>query len=183
MATVSQFVTPYRWSPSAFLRAHDAGAFSQRVELVEGEVWPVVIGDWHGETLTRVVRALPTEGATITMATLPSGESLPDPDCWVRREQVEPRGHLGSRLSLWRPDDVLLVVEVSDETVMADLTVKTRVYGSAGYATYWVVASDLVYVHTSPVPGGYAHREEYHPGDVVPVPYADAGIAVADLLR
>lgn len=31
--------------------AWEAGAFDHRVELVEGEVWPVVIGDWHGETL------------------------------------------------------------------------------------------------------------------------------------
>lgn len=179
---MSQLVTPYRWSPSDFLRAHEAGVFSQRVELVEGEVWPVVIGDWHGETVVRVARALPTEGATITMATLPSGESLPDPDLWLRRDAADPRGRLGSRLSLWRADDVLLVVEVSDETLMADLSVKTRVYGSAGYGTYWVVSPDLVYVHTDPIPGGYAHREEYRPGQSLPLPYANVELTASELL-
>ena len=47
---MSSTVAPYRWSVSEFLRAWEAGAFDHRVELVEGEVWPVVNGDWHGKT-------------------------------------------------------------------------------------------------------------------------------------
>ncbi|MEU1957765.1 hypothetical protein [Nocardia sp. NPDC019255] len=34
----------YRWTRSEFLHAWEAGAFDHRVELVEGELWPVVIG-------------------------------------------------------------------------------------------------------------------------------------------
>jgi hypothetical protein len=152
------------------------------VELVEGEVWPVVIGDWHGDTVGRLVRQLPEDGGTITTATLPSGESLPDPDCWVRRAGAEPRGRMGRRLSLWRPEDVLLVVEVGDETLMADLVVKARVYGSAGLAAYWVVSPEAVYVHSGPIPGGYASRAEYRRGNRVPVPYVNVELAVDDLI-
>ena len=43
---MSSTVAPYRWSVSEFLRAWEAGAFDNRVELINGEVWPVVIGDW-----------------------------------------------------------------------------------------------------------------------------------------
>jgi hypothetical protein len=48
-----------RFTPEEFVRAWDAGAFSTRVELVEGEVWPVPIGDWRGDTTGRITRALP----------------------------------------------------------------------------------------------------------------------------
>lgn len=179
---MSDLVAPYRWSASEFLRAWEAGAFDRRVELVEGEVWPVVIGDWHGETVGRLARRLPEAGATITTAALASGDSLPDPDCWVRRKNAQPRGQFGKRLSLWRPDDVLLVVEVSDETLMADLMVKARVYGSAGYPIFWVLSPEGVYVHTEPIPGGYAQRVEYRRGERLPVPYASTDLAVDELL-
>ena len=179
---MSQLGATYRWSATNFLRAHDAGAFEGRVELVEGEVWPVVIGDWHGEAVFRIAAALRQADAVVTSSTLPSGESLPDPDCWVRRRGAVPRGELGKRLSLWRADDVLLVVEVSDDTVFNDLTVKARVYGSAGYPVFWVVSPDKVYVHTGPIPGGYARREEYLPADRLPVPYADIELRVDHLV-
>lgn len=174
--------TAWRWSATEFLRAHDAGAFEGRVELVEGEVWPVVIGDWHGKTVVRLTRRLPDEGVDITTATLASGDSLPDPDCWVLTSGAEPRGELSERLSLWRADDVLLVVEVSDDTLFDDLTVKARVYGSAGYPVLWVVSPEKVYVHTRPIPGGYAERQEYVRGQRVPVPYADVELAVDELI-
>ncbi len=179
---MAQLGSTYRWSATEFLRAWDAGAFAGHVELVEGEVWPVVIGDWHGATVFRVARALPVEGVTITAATLPSGESLPDPDCWVRPTDAEPRGDLGQRLSLWRADDVLLVVEVSDDSLFADLAVKARVYGSAGYPVFWVVSPDQICVHTEPIPGGYVRRTEYRRGEQVPLPYTDTALAVDDLL-
>ncbi len=50
-------VPNYRWSPSKFIRAWEAGAFDRRVELVDGEVWPVIIGSWHGRTVARLITA------------------------------------------------------------------------------------------------------------------------------
>lgn len=117
--------------------AWEAGAFDHRVELVEGEVWPVVIGDWHGETVGHLIRLLGQLGVRARTSTLPSGTSLPDPHCWIRRPGSEPAGTLGTKLSLWSPHDVLLVVEVSDETLLADLTTKARIYGAAGWPVYF----------------------------------------------
>ncbi|MGH9111942.1 MAG: Uma2 family endonuclease [Acidimicrobiales bacterium] len=172
----------YRWSREAFVRAWEAGAFDRRVELVDGEVWPVVIGPWHGDATARVARALPGDGARITTATLPAGDSLPDPDCWVRRAGAEPLDTIGSRLVAWRPEDVLLVVEVADETVVQDLTVKARLYGGAGYDVYWVVTRDVIYEHIEPTPEGYRVRVEHRPGDHIAVGYAGTDLAVGDLL-
>jgi putative restriction endonuclease len=172
----------YRWSRSEFLRAWEAGAFDHRVELIDGEVWPVVIGSWHGDTVGQLTAALPRSGVRVTTATLPTGESLPDPDCWVRRADAEPVGLVGSRLSVWASSDVLLVVEVSDETMLYDLEIKAKLYGQAGYSVYWVVTQHAIYEHTTPTPQGYRTRIEYRPGERIPVRYAGTDLAVEDLI-
>jgi Putative restriction endonuclease len=172
----------YRWSVSEFVRASEAGAFDHRVELIEGEIWPVLIGSWHGDAVGQLLGLLPRAGVRITTATLPTGDSLPDPDCWVRRADAAPVGTVGVRLSVWDPADVLLVVEVSDETVIHDLNVKTRLYGSAGYPAYWVVTQDRIYEHTEPTSSGYRKRVEYGLGDQIPVAYAGVELAVSDLI-
>jgi Uma2 family endonuclease len=175
-------VLAYRWSRSEFVRAWEAGAFDHRVELVDGEIWPVVIGSWHGDTVGQLMASLPRSGVRVTTATLPTGESLPDPDCWVRRADAEPIGTVGSRLSVWAAADVLLVVEVADETTIQDLNVKARLYGQAGYPVYWVVTQEAIYEHTGPISTGYRTRVEYRLGERIPVSYAGTDLAVDDLI-
>ena len=179
---VNAAVPNYRWSAEEFLRAWEAHAFAARVELVEGEVWPVVIGDWHGDAVFRLAGLLGNLGLAGTTATLPSSTSLPDPDLWLRRPGALPSGTLGSRLSTWSSSDVLLVVEVSDETLVADLTTKARLYGSAGWPLYWVVSREAVHVHSEPHAQGYRFRVESRRGDRLPVPGVDVEIAVDELI-
>lgn len=179
---MSTTVPNYRWSTSEFVRAWEAGAFDHRVEFIEGEVWPVVTGDWHGEMVGNVIGLLRQLEVKSTASTLPSGDSLPDPDCWVRRPGAEPIATVGSRLSVWSPRDVLLVVEVSDETLMADLTTKARIYGAAGWPEYWVVSPEVVYVHTEPHTQGYRLRREFGPDEMLPVHFACSEISVSQLL-
>ncbi|MFC4107409.1 Uma2 family endonuclease [Micromonospora zhanjiangensis] len=153
------------------------------MELVEGEIWRVAIGSWHGDTVGQLLALLPRAGARVTTATLPTGESLPDPDCWVRRVDADPIGTVGTvgtRLSVWDAADVLLVVDVADETVIQDLNVKARLYGRAGYPVYWVVTQEAIYEHTGPIPTGYRTRVEYLHGERVPVPYTSAELTLGD---
>ncbi|MFY1637585.1 Uma2 family endonuclease [Solwaraspora sp. WMMB335] len=118
----------------------------------------------------------------MTTATLPTGESLPDPDCWVRRAGADPVGTVAARLSVWDAADVLLAVEAADETTIQDLNVKTRLYGQAGYPVYWVVTQRAIYEHTGPIPTGYRTRVEYLHGERIPVPYTASELAVDDLI-
>lgn len=179
---MTQPALAYRWSRSEFVRASEAGAFDRRVELVEGEIWPVVIGSWHGDTVGPLLASLPRSGVRVTTATLPTGESLPDPDCWVRPADAEPIGTVGSRLSIWDAADVLLVVEVADETTIQDLNVKAKLYGQAGYPVYWVVTQEAIYEHTGPIVTGYRTRVEYLHGERIPVRYASTDLAIDDLI-
>lgn len=64
---------------------------------------------------------------------------------------------------------MLLVVEVSDESVFCDLNVKARLYGRAGFGVYWVVTQDAIYEHTEPSSDGYRNRHEYRRGDRIPI--------------
>lgn len=174
---------PYRWSLEEYLLAFEAGAFQERAELIDGEVWAVSIGRWHGKTAVRVARALPNDRFEITAASLPAGGSLPDPDCWVLRAGAEPVAQLSPRMARWAARDVLLVVEVSDETLDLDLGRKAVLYGEAGYATYWSVTKRGVYVHSEPGSGGYRQRRLFARGDDIPVPYTgDVTLAVDDLI-
>jgi hypothetical protein len=177
-----QPVLAYRWSQSEFVRAWEANAFDHRVELVDGEIWPVVIGSWHGDTVGQLLAILPREGVRVTTATLPTGESLPDPDCWVRRADAEPVGTVGTRLAIWDAADILLVVEVADETTIQDLNVKAKLYGKAGYPVYWVVTQEAIYVHTTPISSGYRTRVEYLHGERIPVAYASTELSVDELI-
>lgn len=172
----------FHWTAEAYLRAWDADVFDGRVELVEGEIWMVPVGSWHGRTGVRLIRLLPEAGAQVMQSTLPTAGSLPDPDCWVLRDGAVPVAVIGSRLDVWEPGDVLLVVEVSDATVVADLNRKARLYGAAGYPCYWVVTNDGVHVHTEPGPQGYGRRVVHGRGESVPVPYADLALAVDDVV-
>jgi hypothetical protein len=173
------------WDEESFVRAWEAGVFGdQRVELVEQEVWPVSMGPWHGQVSANVIRLLPDAEWRVTMATLPASGSLPDPDAWVQRRGATPVARLGAtgRLARWNVDDVGLVVEVSDTSFGFDTTTKARVYGSAGYAIYWVVHRGGVEVFTDPGTDGYGVREHIEPHGTIAVPYAPLTLNVAELL-
>lgn len=172
----------YRFTLDDFVLAWEAGAFSTRVELIEGEVWPVSIGPWHGDTTMRVARALPNQRFEVSQQSLASGGSLPDPDCWVRPRTATPGGRLSRRMVTWDAADVLLVVEVGDESENVDLGVKANVYSRAGYTCYWVVTPEAIYEHTGPTEFGYHQRTTYRRGQRVPVRYAGTDLAVDDLL-
>ena len=55
------------------------------------------------------------------------------------------------------PEDVVLLVEVSDTSAAYDLGEKALLYSQAGISDYWVVLVNepLVVVHREPTPEGY----------------------------
>lgn len=176
------YPSPRPWTLEAYLAAWEGGAFPDRVELIQGEVWPAPIGPWHGHTVGNVFERLPDGRYQKTMASLPSAGSLPDPDCWVLPRSAKPIARLSRRMVAWDPADVLLVVEVSDETVEMDLGIKAALYARSGYRFYWVVTREAIYEHGDPTEAGYRTRTAYRPGDRIPVDYAGSDLPVDDLI-
>lgn len=175
----------WHWNEESFILAWEAGVFrNERVELVEGEVWPVSSGEWHGAVTNNIVRALPNGDWRITAASLPASGSVLDPDVWVRPRDAQPVARLGNtgRLLRWNPADVVLVVEVADSSLPADLEIKARVYGRAGFPTYWVVHRGGVEMFTEPYEAGYRSQDSFGPEGLLSVPYGDHSIEVGSIL-
>ena len=86
------------------------------------------------------------------------------------------------------PDDVALLVEVSETTLRQDRGPKRAAYARAGIAVYWIVnlVARQVEVYTRPVKEGrYRSRKDYKPGQQVPVVIAGQPlppIAVDDIM-
>jgi Uma2 family endonuclease len=118
--------------------------------------------------------------------TLPTDDSEPEPDfAIVRGDETNYRTrHPG-------PNDIGLVVEVSDSSLRVDRSGKARIYARAGIPVYWVVnvVDKVIEVYTQPSgpteQPTYAKRDDYPVGTAVPV-VLDANtvgtIAVADVM-
>ncbi len=108
------------------------------------------------EGLTAV---LPEAFAVRSQQPIALAASEPEPDAAVvpgpARRYVE--AHPG-------PRDVLLVVEVAEETLARDRTLKKAIYAQAGIPVYWIVnlADRCVEVFTDPT--GPAERPDYRQG-------------------
>ena len=85
------------------------------------------------------------------------------------------------------PADVALLVEVSESTLDRDQGEKLLAYATGNIPVYWIVnlVDDQVEVYTGPGPAGYRSRQDFKPGQTVPVVidgHEVGRIAVADIL-
>jgi len=111
-----------------------------------------------------------------------TSDSEPEPDVVVVRG--DPRQYHDRHPG---PQDLALVVEVSDATLQRDQTLKKAIYAQAGIAVYWIVnlPESRVEVYTGPAGSDYRWRSEFGPEDTVPVSIdgVEVGrLAVAGLL-
>jgi Uma2 family endonuclease len=182
----------YRWTAKRFRNALDSGFFGERkVELLGGIPFVMAENPLHILCCYRVFSLLSTLAARPRWVVnkdhrLALGQWLPLPDAVVLGG---PDTIYGSGLA--RPDDVALVVEVSESTYRKDSGPKLRRYASFGIPIYWIIDLHrrLVEVRSQPYgkgkKAGYARCETYLENDHVPVVLAgtEVGrIAVADLL-
>lgn len=158
-----------------------------RVELVEGEVKDMApIGARHAACVTALTelfyRQMGARTAVVWVQNpLGLGEySEPQPDVTLLRWR--PDRYRGGEPG---PDDVLLLIEVADTTLLYDRNVKVPRYARAGIPEVWVVdlSADSVIVHREPGPQGY-HAVSVLRGDDMLAPQTLPGVAmrVTDIL-
>ena len=85
-----------------------------------------------------------------------------------------------------QPEDVFLLVEVSDSTLEMDQAEKIPAYGRAGVAEVWIVNLNdaTVEVYREPHFTGYGGKTILRAGDsIAPLAFPDAVVDVAELLR
>lgn len=169
-------VKVYRFSVEEYHKMGEVGIFGpgRRVELIRGEIVEMSpIGDPHAACVIRFTRGFyrlifsgavdALEGVAVSVQNpirLPNSE--PDPDLVL----VKARGIVTGAP---RPEDILVVVEVSDTTLRYDRNVKLPLYAEFGIPEVWI--SDLkgrkVEVHSDPAPDGYRSIRIFGPAERV----------------
>ena len=157
---------------------------SERAELIDGLIYTRMGGnDPHYFTLLyalRTVQALfaPEYLVVPQMPTRFVGGSKVEPDIMVLKGRVE--DYEGRRVK--PSEDVTLLVEVSDSTLLRDQTLKAELYAKQGVPEYWIVnlPSRTLEVRRLPRPEGYAEIRIYAEGESVSMNGGE--IVVADLL-
>ncbi len=115
----------------------------------------------------------------------------------IENSEPEPDGMIvrGSRRDFRyrhpQPDDVVLVIEVSDATLQRDRAIKQRIYAQAGIPAYWIInlPDQRIECYTEPLISDpephYQQRQDYAVGDMLPLIIDEqliADMSVADLL-
>lgn len=162
METKTQEVTRRRFTVQDYHRMAEAGILHEddRIELIEGElVEMAAIGSRHFTCVNTLNHLLVREvsGEAIVSVQNPvrlDEHSEPEPDLAV----IRPRDY---RESLPGPDDVLLLIEVSDTTLSYDRNVKLPLYARSGIPEVWILdlAGETVERHTGPSGEIYRHLE------------------------
>jgi len=183
------FPNRYRWTVAECSRMAEEGRLVGRYELLDGEVVSKMgqkpthylaislLTQWanrtFGDRFVRVQGPIALPG--------PDGDySEPEPDLAVTRESTTAYSDHHPR-----PEDLLLVVEVSDATLRTDLIVKARLYARAGIAEYWTLDLNArqLHIHRQPVEGEYTAVTIHAEAETVALAARpDAPIAFADLL-
>ncbi len=161
----------------------DFDANARRIELIDGEIreMPVpnpphedklrLMTEWSYDNIPR--REVQIRGQS--SIGLPALDSVPVPDLtWIRQADYSARRPL--------PQEVLLVVEVSDSTLSYDRNQKARLYAAAGIADYWIANIPGRCFEVRRDPEGATRRsvQTYRPGqDVRPLTFPDLALPVS----
>jgi Uma2 family endonuclease len=139
-----------------------------RVELIEGElVETSAIGTRHFSCVNRLTRLLVMNVGDEAIVSVQNPVRLneytePQPDLTV----IRPRDY---RESLPIPEDVLLLIEVSDTTLAYERGVKLPLYARSGIKEVWIVdlPGETVTRFTGPSPGGYRRADQMRHGQML----------------
>lgn len=141
-------------------RMGEAGIFpeGERVELIEGEIVEMSpIGERHAACVGRLAQFLILlfQRQAIVWIQNPirlNDYSEPQPDVAL----LKPRPDFYAQ-ALPTPEDVLLVIEVSDSTLEYDRQIKAPMYARAGVAEVWIVnlADELIETYADATGGEY----------------------------
>jgi Uma2 family endonuclease len=176
-AAISDEMVLWRWSVENYHRMAESGILDEDapVELLEGML------------VEKMTKKPPHTAATLLTQKLlgqilPPGwhlaiqepmtltESEPEPDLAVVRGEI--RHYLTHHPG---PEDVALVVEVADTTLIRDRGAKKRIYATARIPIYWIVnlLERCVEVYSEPTSTpahpDYRQRQLYFADDFVPV--------------
>ena len=176
----------HRWTVMEYHKMAEVGLLNEdsRVELIDGEIIEMApIGSPHGGHVKRCIRLFSkvVDDKAIIAAQDPvvlGNYEEPEPDIALLRwrdddyEQMHPR-----------PEDVLLLIEVSDSTLRYDRDVKVPLYAKNGIPEVWLldIQNRQLEIYREPSNGAYQQRGSQRTGKIMPILCPDAVIDLAEL--
>jgi len=178
----------YRFTVEQYHEMGAAGIFKEgdRVQLIDGEIIRMnPIGDPHAGTVNFLGEVFFGEFRGRAVVAIQNPVRLgphdePEPDLALLRFRAD-----RYRTSKPTPEDVLLLIEVSDSSVRFDRAVKGARYSAHGIPEYWqvVLGQGQLVVYRDPGPDGYRSTQVLQRGDTINlVAFSDVTIAVTDIL-
>lgn len=185
-----QAMTAFRkFSVAEYQKLIDTGVLTDedRVELLENYlVLKMPANPPHNSTVTKLHRRLVllTPAGYVVRSQVSSDlpDSRPEPDAYVARG-----GETAFDARDPRPDEIALVVEVSDSSLQRDRLDKGRIYARVSIPQYWVVnlVDRQVEVYTDPTgpvsAPVFRRRQDYTPGMTVPVELDGTAVGVVSV--
>ncbi len=154
------------------------------MELLNGDIVILApIGLRHMNAVRRLINTMARKYGTHCLVDAQNplvidGESMPQPDLLLLRVDLD-EGHAPT------PEDVLLLVEVADSSLVYDSRDKRDAYARAGIAEYWLLnlTQNQLHVFREPGPAGY-RREDIIPaeGSVAPRAFPDEVLPLSAIL-
>jgi Uma2 family endonuclease len=179
----------HRFNVKEYYRMAETGVLPPgvRVELLDGKIIDMSpIGPLHGGVVNRLDRFFQRCSRDRWLVTVQNpvhleDHSEPQPDLMLLKPAAD---DYDSRHAM--PEDVYLLIEVSDSTLAKDRDVKLPLYGQAGITELWIVnlVDGTLEIYREPHFAGYASTQILHEGEsAAPAHFPDAVIEVAKLLR
>ena len=155
----------------------------ERVELIDGEIITMSpIGPEHGASVDAGTYFLVSLIGNRAIVRVQGNVRLdeynePEPDFTVLKWRDDFYRH-----QLPGPDDVLLIIEVSDSSLSYDRNRKLALYARFGIPEVWIanIPARVVEVYRDPVDGEYTITRVYQPGEMVsPLAFEDVEMSVS----
>jgi Uma2 family endonuclease len=179
----------HRFTVTEYYRMAETGVLppDARVELLNGEIIDMSpIRPFHGGVTKYLIQFFTSaaRGRWITAVQDPvrlDDYSEPQPDLMLLKPVPD-----FYRKRHPRPEDVFLIIEVSDTTLARDQGDKLAAYARAGIAEVWIinVTNETIEVYREPNFTAYAIKTVLGPGgQAAPQAFADVVLGVAALVK
>lgn len=172
---MSAQLEPRRFNVSEYYQMAKAGVLKpgDRLELIDGEIVKMSpIGSPHAACVRGFDNLLRLKlGAgvlvSVQMPVRLNEFSEPQPDITL----LKPRDDLYAKHHP-RPEDILLVIEVADTTLLTDRNIKVPLYARAGVVETWLVnlPKEMIEVYSDALNGKYRKCQKFKRGQVVKSP-------------
>jgi len=179
-----------KFNVTEYYRMAEAGILHEddRIELIEGKIVEMTpIGSRHAlclERLNRVFQMGVKADQGLIRIQDPirlSDETEPQPDLVIASVTQGEDRYADAHPA---PEDVLLVVEVADSSLVYDRNTKVPLYAAAGIPEYWLIdlVRNRIEVYRSPSSGSFKDVRTFDREDVAsPLHFPKVQIRLADL--